>query len=189
MAESRPDRPMKLSVFLAVLGLSVFSGAAGADNGFRDRDDPDAAAWSEAKVTLPPFPQERDLLEFSVGPMATSRFYVDAATLAVGTDGVVRYTLVIKTTGGAVNVWYEGIRCETGEYRVYATGRADGTWAESRHSAAWRSIENKLVNRHHAALSREYFCPQGVPINNPQEGLDALRAGRHPRVPGGVSSP
>ena len=28
------------------------------------------------------------------------------------TDGVVRYTLVTRTAGGATNVTYEGIRCE-----------------------------------------------------------------------------
>lgn len=177
---------MRFIVCLAILGLFGFG--AWADTVFRDRDDPDAPTWSEAEVILPPLPTDQYLVEFYAGPAATNRFYIDGAALSVGKDGVVRYTLVVKTGGGAINITHEGIRCDTGEYRIYATGRSDGSWAKSR-LAAWRPIENKLINRHHAALNREYFCPQGIPIGDPQEGREALRLGRNPKVPGGSSAP
>ena len=38
------------------------------------------------------------------------------------------------------------------------------------------------MNRHHAALSRDYFCPGGVPIFKADEGRDALRRGKHPQA-------
>jgi hypothetical protein len=136
----------------------------------------------EESATLPAYPKDADLIEFYVSPIATNHFFVDGASLSVGKDGVVRYTLVVKTAGGATNVSYEGIRCGANEYRLYATGRADGTWAKAQRSD-WRPIENKTVNRHHAALNRDFLCPVGTPINTAEEGRNALRRGKHPLVP------
>jgi len=150
-----------------------------ADGIFGAREDPDAPPWQEREVTLPAFPKDDDLIEFYVSATTANRFFVDAKSIDAGGDGVVRYALVIRTAGGATNVSYEGIRCERMEYRLYASGRADGNWAKVR-SADWKPIENKPINRHHAALNRSYFCPGGVAIRSADEGRDALRRGRHP---------
>ncbi len=108
------------------------------------------------------------------------RFFVDRASLSVGKDGVVRYTLVARSPLGAENVSFEGIRCREGTYRVYAFGRSDGRWTER--ATGWRRIEPKSVQRWHSALWREFFCPQRVPINDAAEGLEALRLGGHPHA-------
>jgi hypothetical protein len=99
----------------------------------------------------------------------------------VGKDGVVRYVLVVQTSGGATNISFEGIRCDAREFRLYASGHREGRWTKARLSE-WRPIENKPVNRHHAALSRDLFCPNGVAIYTPDEGRDALRRGKHPQA-------
>ena len=116
--------------------------------------------------------------------MATNKYFIDASTLAVGADGVVRYVLVVHTSGGATNVSFEGINCKERSWKHYATGRSDnGTWTKSRAAHIdWRPIENKPVNRHHAALSRDYFCPLGNVIYSADEGRNALRLGKHPSV-------
>lgn len=145
-------------------------------------DDPDEPVWTEEVAAPPAFPKDADLIQFYVSAGTPNRFFVDGATLSVGKDGVVRYVLVIRTSGGATNVSFEGIRCKTGEYKIYATGRSDGTWAPAR-LAEWRPIENKPINRYHAALSRELFCPISTPISSAEEGRDALRRGRHPLLP------
>jgi hypothetical protein len=152
--------------------------------GGNDPTGPDFSSsdWVEQRVEPPAFPKEADLVEFYASSNTANRFFIDAATLSVGDDGVVRYVLVIRTPGGATNTTYEGIRCKAGEYKLYASGRADGTWARSR-SDAWRPIENKLANRHHAALNRDLFCPAGAQILSVDEGRDALRRGKHPRAP------
>lgn len=169
--------------FSALLLLCLLPALATAGLGLKNDDDPDAEKWHEEDAALPPLPQDKDLMEFYVGPQTTNHFFIDGATLAVGKDGVVRYTLVIKTSGGATNVSREGIHCDTREYRVYATGRSDGTWAKSR-SEDWRLIENKPINRHHAALSVDYFCPNGGPIFSAEDGRKALRLGRNPHSGG-----
>jgi len=153
--------------------------SARADIHFRTFSEPDEQQWQEGEVALPEYPKEENLLEFYVSAVTPNRFFVDAKSIGVGVDGVVRFTLVTKTAGGSTNISYEGIRCAAMESRLYATGRADGTWAKARISE-WKPIENNPINRHHAALSRDYFCPSHLPIGNSEEGRDALRRGKHP---------
>jgi len=169
---------MKYAPFL-LAGL-LLSAAASAALGLRD-EDPDAPRWEEEDLLLPAFPQEANLREFYVSATTTHKFFIDAATLSVGKDRVVRYTLVVRTSGGATNVTHEGMRCETGEFKVYATGHRDGSWVAARRSV-WRPVENKPTNRYHAALSRDFFCPVGNPIFSADEGREALRLGKHPNA-------
>lgn len=147
-----------------------------------EADDWDEPAWAEAQTELPAFPRPENLIEFYVGPLAKNRFYVDGSTIRVGEDGVVRYVLVIRTPSGASNVTYEGIRCETREVKLYALGGADGQWSKAR-NPAWKPIENKMLNAHHAALNRDYFCPIGQIITNGNEAADALRKSSHLLAP------
>jgi hypothetical protein len=130
-------------------------------------------------VTLPAYPQAQDLLPFFVSAATEFRFFIDRTSLAVGKDGVVRYTLVARSPQGAESVSYEGIRCSARSYRIYATGRADRSW--SQRDLPWRRIEPRSVQRWHNALWAEYLCPGGVPIQSAAEGADALRRGGHPR--------
>jgi hypothetical protein len=166
---------------VAALLSGLLLSAAAAALGLRDYDDPDAPKWEEEAMQLPAFPQEASLREFYVSATTTHRYYVDATTLSAGKDGVVRYALVVRTSGGATNISYEGMRCQTREYKIYATGSRDGSWVPARRSE-WRPVENKPTNRHHAALAREYFCPGGTAILSADEGREALRLGKHPRA-------
>ena len=175
-----PDRLLALLTALLVAGpvLAQYDplGRSRFNNNFEEE-----APWKEAETELPAFPQDANLLEFYVSAVATNTYLIDGSTLAVGTDGVVRYALVVKTSGGAKNISLEGIHCKERTWKTYATGRSDGTWAKARLSE-WRPIENKPVNRHHASLSRDYFCPNGSPITTAAEGQDALKRGKHPNA-------
>ncbi|MDP1525352.1 MAG: CNP1-like family protein [Rhodocyclaceae bacterium] len=161
--------------------LLLLTTVAMADVRFRDLSDPDAPKWTEDEAVPPEFPKTENLLPFYVSEMTAHRFMIDASTLQVGKDGVVRYVLVVQTSGGATNISFEGIRCDAREFRLYASGHREGRWTKARLSE-WRPIENKPVNRHHAALSRDLFCPNGVAIYTPDEGRDALRRGKHPEA-------
>ncbi|MFP3740302.1 CNP1-like family protein, partial [Burkholderia sp. SIMBA_019] len=83
--------------------------------------------WQENKVeSLPALPQAgTQLLPFDVSNNTQLKFAVDPASLSVGSDGVVRYAIVITSPGGARNINYEGIRCDTYEWRLYASLNAD----------------------------------------------------------------
>ena len=137
-------------------------------------DAPEAIEWQEAAVTLPAFPTDENLVEFPVGSMSKNRFSIDKSSLTIGADGVVRFVLVVKAPGGGTNVTFEGIHCQERRFKVYAIGHDDHTWSKLR-SSEWILIENKPLNRHHAVLNRDVFCPSGAPIGSVQEGLNALR--------------
>ena len=109
------------------------------------------------------------------------RYSIDGATLSVDPRGVVRYVLVARSASGAENVSYEALRCKTDEYRIYALGRADGTWGGR--PGNWRPIAESRQGQHRT-LQREYFCPQNNPIHDADEGRRALQEGGHPWAKG-----
>ncbi len=116
-------------------------------------------------LVLPAAPAKENLLPFYVSPQATMNFAIDAPSVSVTPDGVVRFTLVITSTEGARNVSYEGMRCKTAERKLYATGGADGNWSASRNDA-WSQIRDVGANRQYAALYKDYFCDFGSVAGN-----------------------
>lgn len=138
--------------------------------------------WQEAATQIPEFPVERNLIEFYAGPTEHNRFFVDGSSISIGTDGIVRYVLVVKTAGGASNVSLEGMRCDTLGFKLFALGRSDGTWSKVA-NPLWRPIENKLVNQHHAVLSRDFFCPAGNAPRDAAAARAALHRGKRPEAP------
>ena len=170
---------------LAALVITTIAASAMAQPGLMPKDNrgfEDEEPRQELKEVEPPaFPRQENLLEYYVGPATANNYFIDGSTLSVGGDGIVRYVLVVKAAGGATNVSFEGINCKERAWKHYATGRSDGTWVKSRPGRSeWRPMDNQTVNRHHAALSRDYFCPAGLAINSADEGRNALRLGQHP---------
>ncbi len=140
--------------------------------------------WVELQAQLPTYPNlanPGNLLQFDAGPASTNLHYVDASSITVSEDGVVRFTLVIKSPQGAMNVSYEGIRCQTAEKRTYAFGRSGETWARAKISK-WVDLENLAQNYAQRALARYFFCPDVRMVKDPEEAIDALKAGIHPRA-------
>lgn len=144
--------------------------------------DPD---WKEVEATMPPAPQEAGLRAFDIGSPSPNAFFVDEGSVSVGADGVVRYTLVVRTPGGAENVTFEGIRCATGERRIYASGRKDGSWVPMKNSA-WQSIGDNTYNRPRAALAWDYFCDGPAGPRDRKHALQLLQQQRDPSRPYGV---
>lgn len=142
----------------AVLACSLLAICAGAlAQSFDEEFDDEEKPWQEIAVQLPPTPQQQNLAEFYLSPNATMKAYVDLNSVSIGTDKVVRYTVLTKTEGGAVNVMYEGMRCETWEKKTYAFGHPDGKWSRSRRDK-WQPIRDIGANRIDGALFRDYFC-------------------------------
>jgi len=139
--------------------------------------DDEVKPWEEIEAELPLAPKAEDLLHFYVGPTATQKFSVDAKSLSIGKDGVVRYTLVAVSSGGAKNISFEGIRCASFEKKIYALGREDGTWARSRRDQ-WEGIVRSKVNRQHAALALDYFCSGLTIMGNEKDMLQRIKSGK-----------
>lgn len=135
--------------------------SAPAQESLSPADNPEDAT----PLVLPAAPARENLLPFYVSPTATMNFAIDAPSVSVTPDGVVRFTLVITSAEGARNVSHEGIRCKTAEKKLYATGSADGSWSPSRNDA-WSRIRDVGANRQYAALFNDYFCDFGSVAGN-----------------------
>ena len=182
----------KFLLLLCFLPLAAYADKKGFDSEF-DGDK----TWAELQVQLPAYPKAENLLLFDAGPASRNLHYIDAPSINVGEEGVVRYSLVIKSPAGAMNVSYEGMRCASGsvregagekmfefhatEKRLYALGRDDKTWVRARVSK-WEEVEN--VPQHYAqrALARYFFCPANSVVKDREEAIQALKRGSHPRV-------
>lgn len=145
--------------------------------------DREIIPWAEMQQQLPAFPADENLIPLDVGAATPHRFFVDGKSVSAGQDGIARYTLVIKAAGGAVNVSFEGIRCESREQKYYAVGRSDRTWARAR-NPQWRYIEFQEVNAQHITLYREFLCRGKIMVESAEEMVRALRRGpqRSPTV-------
>lgn len=130
--------------------------------------------WVEVAAQLPPYPKAENLIPFDVSSATSNRFFVDAASISVGEDLVVRYTVVIEAAGGARNVSYEGLRCESGERRLYAYGHADGSWSKAR-NAGWEPIKFRSLLSYQKALFEDHFCRDGIRVKDGKEAAQRLR--------------
>jgi hypothetical protein len=167
------------SGFTLILAAALSAGLGTAFAQWRNWDsdfDEGAKPWKEIEAMIPSYPRSGDWIPFEAGAASPHRFYVDARSLSVGEDGVVRYTLVVRAAGGATNVTFEGIRCELRELKVYAVGHPDGNWARARHPQ-WRRIEPQDINPHHEALFSEFLCSGRRPVASVREILQRLRSG------------
>jgi hypothetical protein len=136
--------------------------------------------WKEGEFTLPAVPSGKGLIEFSVSAVNNFKFLVDPQSISVGADGVVRYAMVARSPAGAETVSFEGIRCKSGIFKVYAYVSGEA-WKRS--NSDWKEIEPQgRVQRWHNVLRDEYFCPKGNTLGAPAEAIDALRRGGHPLV-------
>ncbi len=166
-----------LSVFWGVFSFPFLSVAAEFD------DEEEEKPWKEAEVGLPDFTSDENLIPFQVGVRFDTGFFIDGNSVSVGSDGVIRFTLIVHSSAGARNISYEGVRCDTGERRFYAAGRLDKTWAKAR-GKRWIKI-NGGWNNHYAELYANYFCTVGAATLMDAESVRAvLRKGGNPRESG-----
>ncbi len=171
------NRTFASGMMHVLMGLALLSAmhASFAQSQFEEDFDDENKPWEEIAIQLPATPQTENLLPFYVGPTTKQSFAVDSKSLAVGSDGVVRYTLVATSPAGAKSISYEGIHCATFEKKIYAFGRDDGSWSRSRQDK-WEPIVRGAVNRQQAALALDYFCSNLVVASNVKEMLRRLKS-------------
>jgi len=141
---------------------------------FEEEYDDVMKPWREIEARLPASPLAENLEPVEVSAATLYRFHIDRTSISVGSDGVVRYTLIGTSPQGAKNISYEGIRCDTAEIKLYAFGRPDGSWSRSRRNQ-WDPIRNEPRNRQHAAL-RDAVCDDSrTPVKDAAAVVSRLR--------------
>ena len=133
--------------------------------------DPD---WKELEAPAPPAFEVSRLVPFDVSINSALQFGVDPATINIGRDGVVRYVIVARSTTGAMNALYEGMRCSTGEVRTYARHNASGGWARADNSD-WRSMWGNPGTRHTLMFAKQGGCTGNAAPRSVSEIVQSLR--------------
>ncbi len=134
----------------AVLALAFCAGIAQAQLAPPDPD------WKELEAPAPPQLRTDALVHIDMSSSAL-RFGVDPASVAVGADGIVRYVVVAISNSGAVNGFYEGIRCGTAEVRLYARHSPDRGWVPVPDSR-WQPLHENRLSSHSLVIARNGAC-------------------------------
>lgn len=135
-------------------------------------------AWKEIDIKIPPYPDDSDLMELQLDdPNNRFTYYMDEESLEVSeTDYVVRYTLVIESKRGTRNIFYEGMRCNTLEYKTYAFGTGKGKFRPSR-KPEWKSMFDSGYKKLRMDLMEFYLCD---PRKLPRKKSEIVTRIKHP---------
>lgn len=125
--------------------------ASGLAHGQLADADPD---WKESNIPPPPVFKLQGLIPIEMPPNLSLRFGIDPDTVRLTDDGIVRYVMVATSPDGAVNAYYEAIRCATGEYRNYARQAGSGHWSLVK-DVEWIALERKPRTLHALQLARQ----------------------------------
>lgn len=163
----------KLNAWLISIALGMGLLACSGDPMQSGLDPFAPMVFKEGETALPlNAPNKANLLPFYVSQSTVFKFAVDTSSILIGADGVTRYTVVITNPSGGNQVQYEGIRCDTYQWRLYGTFEND-KWAKSPLSS-WSDIKPKVSNRYQAALASGAFCNFNTQEKNIATVLNSL---------------
>ncbi|MFT5174528.1 MAG: hypothetical protein ACI8W7_002715 [Gammaproteobacteria bacterium] len=128
------------------------------DNGCGAYKGPDEPEWKETTFALPPLPRAEDLR--SIDAFEANKNYdylLDRASISGGSDGVMRYSVVVRSPSGKQNIFHEGIRCLTTEARTLAYASTTGVFVRST-SSAWKTAADSGVRGYQSYLAHVIMC-------------------------------
>lgn len=153
--------------------LLVFSAATQAQYA-----NADLADWQEGAVPPPPAYRLSGLIDIEMPRGSSVKMGVDPRTIALDQGvGIVRYVVVAQGPS-AVNASYEGIRCSTGEFRVYARQVQGGEWTPNT-EAAWKPMQGQtsIMVRHPLQLARSGMCMGSTLRQTAKDTVRELQSG------------
>ena len=139
---------------------------------FAQDDEKVVKPWVDSPIVLPAAPATENLLSFYGND--SQSFFIDSKSISLVADGSLRFTLVSTSQSGAKNVSYEGLRCDSNQKRLFAFGRGDGSWSNSRRNE-WDSFSNKGVNQQHSTLAWDFVCEGGSIAGNVEKIIQRIR--------------
>jgi len=158
--------------YYGVLLVCLLAGQAAAveegEYGWEPRSFQAPEPWRELDSELPAYPQEKQLVDTGVSTAALPyTIYVDAPSISVDEDQVVRYTVVIVSDDGIWNVSNEGLHCGKKAYRRYAYGM-NGEWQKLADSP-WLPLDGAGINAYRKTFYMDYMCDPTKPFLQPEQ--------------------
>ena len=113
--------------------------------------------FKEGATPMPLNPPNKSALQsFYVSQTTIFKFAVDTNSILIGSDGITRYIVVITNPSGGQQSQYEGIRCDSFQWRLYGTFD-NNKWNENP-LGSWAAIKSNIPNRYLASLAQGAFC-------------------------------
>lgn len=166
-----------LSLLLMPAMLSAGLPAEDEEAGWSPEHVPPAAPWREQTSELPDYPAQDRLVEISV---QTGNYpydvLVDTGTLERGSDGVVRYAVVIRSHAGSENISFEGIHCGDRTFRRYAYGY-NNAW-QPVDGSDWQALKSGGMGHYRFVLYRDYVCDPSNPLMKVEEMIQRMHYSR-----------
>ncbi|WP_052190943.1 CNP1-like family protein [Chitinibacter sp. ZOR0017] len=118
---------------------------------------PEIPAEDNALIQPPKLNELKKWQEFSFPERnKSSKYYLALDSVTPGADEVVRYVVaVVPGSGASKSVIYEGMHCNSGQYRAYAWGKPDQTWTVGK-TVNWKQITRGFNQWQYALTDR--FC-------------------------------
>jgi len=135
------------------------------EKGEHDYDDSGDVPWQEMGTELQALPPDPELSELPLEDLQAQLVaYTHLKSVVIGKkDAVTRYWLVIKGQGGGYNATYEGLRCNTHEYKIYAYGNpAREPQVKAAKDPQWRGLGADVAG-YRRELAKDIFCAGVVP--------------------------
>jgi hypothetical protein len=108
-------------------------------------------AVAELPMPMPAVPKAADLVQFEFKTTSRHHFAFDPASMLLRGNEILQLTIVVTTSGGAVNVSYEGFDCRNATHRLLAIASPDGSWHPVENSQ-WVGARSAglVLGQHHA---------------------------------------
>lgn len=133
MPASKKRRTAQCGAAVALLALSGGAFAAW------EPDVEPATPEVEGAVPPPPIYATNDLVPITVPQFSTVKVGLDPQSITIDRKaGIVRYVVIVQGPS-AFTANYEGLRCKTAEYRIYAHQSRGESWVNNE-DGAWRSL-------------------------------------------------
>lgn len=147
----------KLKIYATSLATSTLLLACTGDPLQSGLDPFAPMVFKEGTTTMPlTGPNKSTTLPFYVSNATIFKFAIDTSSILIGSDGVTRFIVVITNPSGGEQVQYEGIRCDSYQWRLYGTFD-NNKWYENP-LGSWNMIKTHVPNRYQAALASGALC-------------------------------
>ncbi len=128
-------------------------------------DDSQDIPWIENETEVLAAPREEDLVRVGMDLMPPGlELLIDARRLTVDPgDRIIRLWMVVRSRAGVDNGSFEGFRCATREYKVYAYSNPSRLPPVTKAKRPrWRPISKALRSgNYRLELLQDYFCGLG----------------------------
>ena len=121
----------------------------------------------------PSYPQDVNLTPVSIGIGDSIRLFVDTASVSRANDFIWRMTLVVESSSGNRNVMFEGVRCETRQFKTVAVTGPDKTLVRV-NNARWQDVTHVPTNNFRLHIFK-YLCDDALSIRSPQDFLRRIK--------------